>query len=59
MTVKHDELVLVIDFGAQYSQLIARRQAQLHLDTPYAAQISRGREAGGSRNERLLFAALT
>lgn len=45
--------------GRDRSQLIARRQAQLHLDTPYVAQTSLGREAGGSRNERLLFAALT
>ena len=45
--------------GRDRSQLIARRQAQLHLDTPYVAQLSLGREAGGSRNERLLFAALT
>lgn len=45
--------------GRDRSQLIARRQAQLHLDTPYVAQLSLGREAGGSRNERLLIAALT
>ena len=45
--------------GRDRSQLIARRQAQLHLDTPYVARLSLGREASGSRNERLLFAALT
>ena len=45
--------------GRDRSQLIARRQAQLHLDTPYVAHQSLGRDSGNPRSERLLIAALT
>ena len=43
-------------------QLIARRQAQLRLDTPYITHQSLGRgseaQAGGPRHEKILFAAI-
>lgn len=43
-------------------QLIARRQAQLRLDTPYITHQSLGRsaeaQAGGAPHEKLLFAAI-
>ena len=43
-------------------QLIARRQAQLRLDTPYITHQSLGRgseaQAGGPPNEKILFAAI-
>lgn len=45
--------------GRDRRQLIARRQAQLHLDTPYVAHQSLGRDSGNPRSERLLIAALT
>ena len=45
------------------SALIARRQAQLRLDTPYITHQSLGRgtdaQAGGVPHEKLLFAAIT
>jgi len=45
--------------GRDRRRLIARRQAQLGLDTPYVTHIPLGGEAAGSRAERILFVALT
>ena len=45
--------------GRDRHRLIARRQAQLHLDTPYVAQLTLARDAADPQHERLLFAALS
>lgn len=45
--------------GADRKALIARRQAQYFYGSPLSTAISLGRENGGRRDERILFAALT
>lgn len=48
--------------GRDRSQLIARRQSQHHLDTPYLAHLTLGRRPASANDpghERIVFAALT
>lgn len=45
--------------GADRKALITRRQAQYFYGSPLTAAISLGRDSGGRRDERVLFAALT
>ena len=48
--------------GGDRRRLIARRQNQLHLDTPFVTHIPLGRDraqTGECRHERILFTALT
>lgn len=45
--------------GTDRQALIVRKQAQLFYGSPFVTALSLGRERGGRRDERLLFAALT
>ena len=44
--------------GADRAALLQRRLSQYYFGTPYSTAIPLGREAGGRRDEKLLFAAL-
>lgn len=45
--------------GRDRRPMLARRQDHLFGDTPFRSHLSLGRESGGRRDERILFAALT
>ncbi len=45
--------------GPARRNMIQRRLGQLYRGTPYRQAIAQGREAGGRRDDRLLFCALT
>ena len=45
--------------GADRKALITRRQAQYFYGSPLTTAVSLGRESGGRRDERILFAGLT
>lgn len=45
--------------GSDRSAMLARKRSQHLMGSPYATEISLGREAAGRRDERLLFTGLT
>lgn len=45
--------------GADRAAMLARKRGQYLFGSPYATELSLGREAGGRRDERFLFVGLT
>jgi HPt (histidine-containing phosphotransfer) domain-containing protein len=46
-------------WGRERAQLVARRLRQIYRGSPYCAALARGRDAGGRRDDRWFFLALT